>query len=117
MARWVRRRDRAGRVLVIPNQKRGALDRYRVTRDEAARAAWAIDRDGRRWEGAGAMNRTLREIGGGWSIVAAPYRLAPVAGLEELLYRWFARNRASFQRFGARPECDEVDADCDRSTG
>jgi predicted DCC family thiol-disulfide oxidoreductase YuxK len=117
MARWVRRRDRAGRVLVIPNQKRGVLDRYGITREEAGRAAWAIDRSERRLEGAAAMNRTLREIGGGWSIAAAPYRLAPVAALEEAFYRWFARNRARFHRLGIRPECDEADSDCERSTG
>jgi predicted DCC family thiol-disulfide oxidoreductase YuxK len=117
MARWVRRRDRAGRVLVIPNQKRGALDRYGITRDEAGRAAWAIDRDGRRWEGAATVNRTLREVGGGWSMLAAPSRLAPVAALEDGLYRWFARNRASFHRFGVRPECDEAESDCEQPAG
>jgi predicted DCC family thiol-disulfide oxidoreductase YuxK len=117
MARWVRRRDRAGRVLVIPNQRRGALDRYGITREEAGRAAWAVDRAGRRWEGAGAVNRVLTRIGGGWSALAAPYRLAPVAALEEALYGWFARNRAGFHRFGVRPECDEAEADCEKDTG
>jgi predicted DCC family thiol-disulfide oxidoreductase YuxK len=117
MARWVRRRDRTGRVLVIPNQTRGVLGRYRIMREEADRAAWAIDPDGRRWGGAGAVNRTLREIGGGWSALAAPYRLAPVAALEEAAYRWFARNRASFHRLGVRPECDEAGSDCEQPTG
>jgi predicted DCC family thiol-disulfide oxidoreductase YuxK len=117
MARWVRRRDPAGRVLVIPNQKRGALDRSGITREEARRAAWAIDRNGRRWEGAGAMNRTLQQIGGGWSIVAAPYGLPPVAALEEAFYRWFARNRARFHRLGVRPECEDANSDCEPSAG
>jgi predicted DCC family thiol-disulfide oxidoreductase YuxK len=117
MARWVRRRDRTGRVLVIPNQKRGALDAHGLTREEAERAAWAVDRSGRRWEGAGAVNRILREIGGGWSILATPSGLAPVAGLEEAGYRWFARNRARFQRLGVRPECDEAGADCEPPAG
>jgi len=48
MARWVRRRDRAGRVLAIANQKRSVLARYGITREEADRAAWTIDPDGRR---------------------------------------------------------------------
>jgi predicted DCC family thiol-disulfide oxidoreductase YuxK len=117
MARWVRRRDRAGRVLVIPNQTKGVLGRYRIKREEADRAAWAIDRDGRRWGGAGAVNRTLEAIGGGWSVLAAPYRLAPVAALEEAAYRWFARHRASFHRVGVQPECDEAGSDCEQPTG
>ncbi len=39
MARWVRRRDRAGRVLAIANQSKGVLVRYGLTREEADRAA------------------------------------------------------------------------------
>src|SRR4029077_698434 len=117
MARWVRRRDRAGRVLVIANQTRGVLGRYGITREEAGRAAWAIDRDGRRWEGAGAANRTLHEIGGGWAAWSAPYRMAPLAALEEAAYRWFARNRARFHRLGVKPECDEAESNCEQATG
>jgi predicted DCC family thiol-disulfide oxidoreductase YuxK len=117
MARWLRRRDRTSRVLVIPYQKRGALERYRITREEALRAAWAVDRDGRRWEGAAAVNRAFREIGGGWTKLAGPYRFAPVAALEDALYRWFAKNRPRFHRFGVRPECDEADADCGQGDG
>jgi predicted DCC family thiol-disulfide oxidoreductase YuxK len=112
MARWVRRRDRAGRVLAIANQTKGALDRYGVTREEADRAAWTIDGE-RRLEGAAAVNRVWRELGGGWAALARAYRLRPVAIVEEAVYRWFARNRSSFQRFGVRPECDEPSSDCE----
>ena len=52
MARWVRRRDRAGRVLAVANQKRGALELHGVSRQEADRAAWTIDREGHRLQGA-----------------------------------------------------------------
>jgi predicted DCC family thiol-disulfide oxidoreductase YuxK len=99
-------------VLAIANQEPGVLERYGITREEADRAAWSIDRDGRRLEGAAAINRVLRELGGGWSAVAAPYRLRPVAGLEEALYRWFAPRRSRFHRFGVRPECDEPGSRC-----
>jgi predicted DCC family thiol-disulfide oxidoreductase YuxK len=105
MARWVRRRDRAGRVLVIANQKEGILERYRVTREEADRTAWTIDSDGR-LEGAAAINRVLNTLGGVWPVLAAPYRVAPVAAAEEAFYRWFAKHRSSFHRFGVTPECD-----------
>jgi predicted DCC family thiol-disulfide oxidoreductase YuxK len=113
MARWVRRRDRAGRVLVIANQVRGVLERYGVTREEADRAAWTIDQDGRRSEGAAAANRVMREMGGGWAVVARAYRLRPIAVVEEAAYRWFANKRSRFRRFGVRPECDEAGSGCD----
>jgi predicted DCC family thiol-disulfide oxidoreductase YuxK len=112
MARWVRRRDRAGRVLAIANQTRGVLARYGVTREEVDRAAWTIDAEGR-LEGAAAVNRVWREMGGGWSELARAYRLRPMRTLEEAVYGWFARNRSSFHRFGVRPECDEPGSDCE----
>jgi predicted DCC family thiol-disulfide oxidoreductase YuxK len=112
MARWVRRRDRAGRVLVIPNQAPGALDRYGLTRDQADRAAWTVEADGTRLEGAAAINRLLREIGGAWRMPAAIYRLRPVAALEEAFYRWFAKRRSRFHRLGVTPECDEPGNSC-----
>jgi predicted DCC family thiol-disulfide oxidoreductase YuxK len=113
MARWVRRRDRAGRVQVIANQAPGALERYRVTRDEADRAAWVVERDGRRLEGAAAINRVLRELGGAGRALASIYGLPPAAALEEAFYRWFATRRSSFRRFGVTPECDEPRSRCD----
>jgi len=112
MARWVRRRDRAGRVLVIANQKPGVLERYGVSRAEADRAAWTIDSDGRRLEGAAAISRVLSALGGVWSAVAALYRLPPFAAAEEAFYRWFAKRRSRFRRFGVKPECDEPEASC-----
>ena len=113
MARWARRRDRAGRVLAIANQKRGVLARYGVTREEADRAAWTIDRVGQRSEGAAAVNRVWRELGGGWSALAALYRFRPMAIVEEAVYHWFATNRSSFHRLGVPPECDEPNSGCE----
>lgn len=112
MARWVRRRDRASRVLVIANQKPGVLERYGLTRAEVDRAAWTIDRDGHRLGGAAAINRVLQMLGGVWPALAALYRLPPLAAAEEAFYRWFAARRSRFHRFGVKPECDEPDADC-----
>ena len=106
MARWVRRRDRAGRVLVVANQKPGVLERYGVSREEADRSAWTIDRGGNRLEGAAAINRVLSVVGGVWPAIARPYRVRPIAVLEEAFYRWFAKRRSSFSRFGVTPERD-----------
>lgn len=111
MARWARRRA-AGRVLAIPNQQAGVLARYGVTRDEADRAAWTIEADGRRRSGAAAVNRVMRELGGAWGVVAAGYGFAPLAAVEEAFYRWFAAHRSRFSRFGVTPACDEPGAGC-----
>jgi predicted DCC family thiol-disulfide oxidoreductase YuxK len=113
MARWVRRRDRAGRVRAIANQRRGALELFGVTRKEADRAAWTIDGAGRRLEGAAAINRVLAEVGGLWSLVARLYGVRLIAASEEVFYRWFAKRRSSFHRFGVKPECDEPGTACE----
>jgi predicted DCC family thiol-disulfide oxidoreductase YuxK len=99
-------------VLAIANQQPGVLERYGITRLEADRAAWTIDREGRRLEGAAAVNRVLAELGGLWSALAALYRLPGVGRLEEALYAWFAPRRSRFHRFGVTPECDEPGAGC-----
>jgi len=99
-------------VLVIANQKPGVLERYGITREEADRAAWTIDSDGRRLEGAAAVNSALAELGGFWSALAAAYRLPAVAAVEEAAYRWFAPRRSRFHRLGVRPECDEPGSEC-----
>ena len=112
MARWVRRRDHAGRVLAVANQTRGALELHGVSRQEADRAAWTIDRDGHRLQGAAAINRVLAEMGGGGRAVAALYQVRPVAAAEEAIYRWFAKRRARFHRLGVTPECEEAGSDC-----
>jgi len=113
LAHWVRRHDRAGRVLVVASQERGALTRHRVSREEADRAAWVIDGAGRRFEGAGALNRVLRELGGGWSALGALYRLPLLGAVEDAAYSWLARNRGRFDRFGVAPECDRPGSDCE----
>jgi predicted DCC family thiol-disulfide oxidoreductase YuxK len=99
-------------VLVVANQKPGVLERYGVTRAEADRAAWTVDAQGRRLEGAAAINRTLHELGGIWRLMATPYRARPLAALEEAVYAWVAPRRGRFHRFGITPECDEPGADC-----
>jgi predicted DCC family thiol-disulfide oxidoreductase YuxK len=112
VARWVRRRDSAGRVLAIASQRSGALERYGITREQADRAAWTIDARGRRLEGAAALNRVLEELGGGWKLMARAYRLRPIAAAEEAIYRWFAPRRSRFHRLGVTPECDDPAAGC-----
>jgi predicted DCC family thiol-disulfide oxidoreductase YuxK len=99
-------------VLAIANQQPGVLERYGITRSEADRAAWTIDSEGRRLEGAAAVNRVLAALGAPWSVPAALYRVPGIGALEEALYRWFAPRRSRFHRFGVTPECDEPGAGC-----
>lgn len=100
-------------MLVIPNQARGALARYGVTREEADCSAWAVDEQGRRYEGAAAVNAVLRELGGAAGVLGRAFQVRPVAVVEDLAYRWFARRRHRFGRFGVRPACDEPGSDCE----
>ena len=99
-------------MLVIANQQPGVLERYGITRAEADRAAWTIDPEARRREGAAAINRVLAELGCPWSVLAGLYRLPLAGALEEAAYRWFAPRRSRFQRFGVTPECDEPGVRC-----
>jgi predicted DCC family thiol-disulfide oxidoreductase YuxK len=99
-------------VLAVANQTPGVLERYGITRAQADRSSWTIDAEGRRLDGAASLNRVLHELGGGWRLVAATYRLPAFAAVEEALYRWFAPRRSRFRRFGVTPECDEPGADC-----
>ena len=100
-------------MLVVANQKPGVLDRYGLTRPEVDRAAWTIDAQGRRLEGAAAINRTLEELGGGWRALATFYRLRPIAAVQEAIYRRVAPRRSALHRFGITPECDEPGAGCE----
>ena len=99
-------------MLAIASQQPGVLERYGMTPSEAGRAAWTIDAEARRLEGAAAINRVLAELGDPWSVIAALYRVPGIATLEEALYRWFAPRRSRFSRFGVTPECDEPGARC-----
>jgi predicted DCC family thiol-disulfide oxidoreductase YuxK len=93
LARWVQRRDRRGRISVRPNQEAGLIERLRLTRGEVGRAAWAVEPGGGRFEGAAAINRVLRELGGGWAVLGWLYRVAPIGWVEDRYYARVARRR------------------------
>jgi predicted DCC family thiol-disulfide oxidoreductase YuxK len=108
---WVRRYDPAGRVAALPNQTPGLKERAGLTRTEVDRAAWVIDRAGRRLAGAAAINRTLEELGA-WRLLARLYRLPGIRQLEDLAYALFAAHRGRFARWGSVPACERPGADC-----
>jgi len=93
LARWVERQDRRGRVSVRANQEAGLIESLGLTREEVGRAAWAVERGGRKFEGAAAINRVLRELGGVWSMLGSLYRVEPVRWVEDRYYSRVARRR------------------------
>jgi predicted DCC family thiol-disulfide oxidoreductase YuxK len=109
---WVRARDPHGRVAIVPNQQPGLLERTGLTRAQVDRSVWVIDRGGRRYEGAAAVNRTLDELGGVWRPVGRLGGLAPIRRVEAAAYRWFAANRARFGRWGSTPACSRPGVEC-----
>jgi predicted DCC family thiol-disulfide oxidoreductase YuxK len=94
LARWVERRDRRGRVSARASQEARVIESLRLTREEVGRAAWAVEANGRKFEGAAAINRVLRELGGGWPLLGSLYLLAPFKWVEDRYYTRVARKRA-----------------------
>ena len=50
----------------LPNQRPGLIERHGLTRQDVDRFVWAIEPTGRRFRGASAAGRVLRELGGAW---------------------------------------------------
>jgi predicted DCC family thiol-disulfide oxidoreductase YuxK len=67
-----------------------------LTRQEVGRAAWAVEASGRRFEGAAALNRVLRELGGVWALLGHLYDVPPIASLENHYYKRVALKRSWF---------------------
>ena len=65
-----------------------------LTHGEVERAAWAVQPDGRKFEGAAGINRAMRELGWGWALLAALYRVPPIRWVENKYYARVARRRA-----------------------
>ena len=94
LARWVERKDVERRVDVRPNQEERHVARVGLSREEVARAAWAVEPGGAKFEGAAAINRVLRELGYGWPLLGSLYLVAPFKWVEDRYYARVARKRA-----------------------
>lgn len=85
-----------------PNQRPGLIERLGLTRADVDRWVWVVEASGRRWRGASAMGRALRELGGVWAVLGWLAGL-PGAGL---VYALVARNRSRLSRvWGDPPPC------------
>ncbi len=105
MAAWLRARVPASRVLVLPSQTPGVIERFGISRAEADRALQAVTPDGRRYAAAAAVNAILRELGGRWWLLARVAALPGCLWLEGRCYTSFARHRGRFARWGITPAC------------
>jgi predicted DCC family thiol-disulfide oxidoreductase YuxK len=110
-ARWIRRHDPDRRILLLPNQTLGLRQQIGLSKQQVDRAVWAIDASGRRYEGAAAINRILKELGR-WRHLAMLYRLPLTRQAEDRCYRWFAANRGRFARWGITPACERPGVGC-----
>ena len=110
----MRARDRAGRVLAIPNQAPGMLEKYGLSRFAVDRDAWVITASGHRFAGAAAVTRVLAALGGRWAALATVLGLTPVAWVADRVYRWVATNRSALSRiWRAVPECARPGVNCE----
>ena len=55
---------------------------------------WVVEPGGSKFEGAGAISRTLRELGGAWAVLGELYFFPPIRWLEDAYYKRVARRRA-----------------------
>ncbi len=108
-ARLLLRLDRFGRVTVAPCQNRETRERWGVERERCARAAWAVDSDGRNYRGAGAINAALA----GALVTPVPlqlYRLPLVGWIEDRVYEIVAALRGYLP--GVEAYCMRFPEDC-----
>ena len=109
----MRARDTAGRVLALPNQTPGLIEKLGLTRADVDRAAWVVDAAGRKWAGAAAVNRALEEWGGVWPLIAGCYSFPIIRWIEDRAYDWIAAHRSQLARWWSTvPECEQPGVNC-----
>ena len=113
LADWVADHDHERRVLLLPSQTPELLAALNLTRAEVDREAIAIDLDGNAYKGAAAINEVLRRVGGGWTLLAGLYAIPGLRWCENIGYRWFARHRGRFSRWGRTPWCERSGVRCE----
>jgi predicted DCC family thiol-disulfide oxidoreductase YuxK len=106
-------RDRASRVLALPSQTPGLVERYGLTRAQADRELWVVDRTGGAWSGAAGVNRVFAELGPLWASIAGVYRLPLMRRIEDRAYRWVAEHRSRFRFWSTTPECERRPGLCE----
>lgn len=101
---WAKARDRSGRIRFVHCQE-ASVRALGVTRAECESEAIAIGPGSTIHRGAAAINAVLRELPEPWPSVVRVSSHRGLAAIEAAGYRWFARNRHLFSRWGLEPEC------------
>ncbi len=98
----LRRWDRASSLEILPSTAAGVRERFPgITAHDYQRALQVVGRDGRRWQGASAVEEILRVLPKGrW--VAWIFHVPGMRPLAERAYAWIARNR---HRLGCGTHC------------
>jgi predicted DCC family thiol-disulfide oxidoreductase YuxK len=91
------------RFRVLPWQTPGLLARVGLSAQQCMDAAWFVDRTGRAYRGAAAMNAALDALGGIYRVVSYGYRVPGLKQLQDAIYAWIARNR--YRMPGASDAC------------
>jgi len=99
-------------VLALPSQLPGTTQRFGISRADFDRAAWTVDRRGRKLAGAAAISRTLEALGDPWRLLAVLLRLPGVGWLVERAYAWVASHRRQLRWLAVTPECDRPGVNC-----
>ncbi|NJM08482.1 DUF393 domain-containing protein [Candidatus Gracilibacteria bacterium] len=106
----LQRFDRAGRITAFPFQAPGVRERYGLSIEECERAAWAIAPDGRRFEGAAAINMAF-SVALALPLPLLFYVMPGVRHVQDGVYGWVAHNRSKLP--GVMPYCTAHPEVCD----
>jgi predicted DCC family thiol-disulfide oxidoreductase YuxK len=99
---WIRNRDREGRIRAIAYQEPGVSREFpEITRDELERAMQLVSPEGRRWEGADAVEQVVRLLPV-WKGLTPLFWIPGVRIVARRVYGWVARNR---RRLGCGEHC------------
>ena len=96
--------DRHHRMVTVPFQAPGVLERYGIMRADAEAAVWAMSPSGKRYQGAGAVNLALA-VALGTRLPMILYTLPGLRQLQDALYAAVARNRHRLR--GVTPYCEQ----------
>lgn len=106
-ARWIGARDRERRVERLDLRADATATRFPGFSPEAVRAQMhVVTREGRVLIGIDGVRAVLAELPR-WSALAAVIGVPGVYQLSGLVYRWFARNRLTFNRWIPLPEGEQ----------
>ncbi len=115
MVKMLRKWDRKHELEITPSQAPGVRERFPWIPPRAYAESIQVvrTRDGKTWQGAGALEELLKTLPKG-RLISWLFRIPLVRPLVDLFYRWFARNR---YRFGCGEHCQVHESDLDYGDG